>query len=56
MTELWVTDIQKPFERYLDEIGPFRLPDFFIDVSPQHLVAWCAFHEGQPETWIAEIR
>lgn len=56
MTELWVTDIQKPSERYLDEIGPFRLPDFFIDVSPQHLVAWCAFHEGKPETWIAEIR
>jgi Tol biopolymer transport system component len=56
VTELWVTDIQEPSERYVGEIGPFRLPDFFIDVSRQHLVAWCSFHEGQPETWIAEIR
>ncbi len=56
MQELWVTDIQESNERYLTEIGPFRLPDLFIDVSPQHLVAWAAFHEGKPETWIATIK
>ena len=55
MQELWVTDLQRGDERYLGEIGPFRLPDLFIDVSPQHVVTWAAFHEGKPETWIAEI-
>ena len=54
--ELWVTDMQGGDGRYLGEIGPFRLPDLFIDVSKQHFVAWCAFHEGRPETWIAEMR
>ena len=54
--ELWLTDLQAGHERYLGEIGPFRLPDLFIDVSPRHLVAWAAFHEGKPETWIAEIK
>ena len=56
MEELWVTDMQGGDGRYLGEIGPFRLPDLFIDVSKQHFVAWCAFHEGRPETWIAEMR
>jgi Tol biopolymer transport system component/DNA-binding winged helix-turn-helix (wHTH) protein len=39
MQELWVTDVQGGNERYLGEIGPFRLPDLFIDVSRRHLVA-----------------
>jgi WD40-like Beta Propeller Repeat len=56
MQELWVTDIQGGNERYLGEIGPFHLPDLFIDVSRRHLVTWASFHEGKPETWIAEIR
>jgi Tol biopolymer transport system component/DNA-binding winged helix-turn-helix (wHTH) protein len=56
MQELWVADIQGGNDRYLGEIGPFRLPDLFIDVSRRHLVTWTAFHEGKPETWIAEIR
>jgi Tol biopolymer transport system component/DNA-binding winged helix-turn-helix (wHTH) protein len=56
MQKLWVAEIHGPNERYLGEIGPFRLPDLFIDVSRRHLVTWAAFHEGKPETWIAEIR
>jgi hypothetical protein len=56
LQDLWVTDLQRGNERYLGEIGPFRLPDVFIDVSPRHVVAWPAFHEGKPETWITELR
>jgi Tol biopolymer transport system component/DNA-binding winged helix-turn-helix (wHTH) protein len=54
--ELWVTDMRGGDGRYLGEIGPFRLPDLFIDVSMHDLVVWCAFHEGKPETWFAEMR
>jgi Tol biopolymer transport system component/DNA-binding winged helix-turn-helix (wHTH) protein len=56
MQGLWVRDLTQATEQYLGEIGPFRLPDLFIDISRQHLVAWCAYHEGKPETWIAEIQ
>jgi Tol biopolymer transport system component/DNA-binding winged helix-turn-helix (wHTH) protein len=53
---LWVIDLQRGNERYVGEIGPFRLPDVFFDVSPRHVIAWPAFHEGKPETWITELR
>ena len=43
-------------ERYLGEIGPFRLPDVVFDVSREHLIVWPAFHEGKPEIWMAKIR
>jgi Tol biopolymer transport system component/DNA-binding winged helix-turn-helix (wHTH) protein len=56
MQELWVTEIARADERYLGEIGPFRLPDLFIDVSSQNLLASSAFHEGKPEIWMAEVR
>ena len=45
--DLWVIDPQRGNERYLGEVGPFRLPDLFIDVSPRHLVAWAAFSSGK---------
>jgi DNA-binding winged helix-turn-helix (wHTH) protein len=56
MQELYVSELQRDSERCLGEIGPFRLPDLFIDVSPRHLVAWSAFHEGKSEVWMTEIR
>ena len=55
MRELWTTDVDGRNERYVGEIGPFRLPDVAFDVSREHLIVWPAFHEGKPEVWMAKI-
>jgi Tol biopolymer transport system component/DNA-binding winged helix-turn-helix (wHTH) protein len=53
---LWCASTDGRDERYLGEIGPFRLPDVVMDVSPDHLIAWPAFYPGKPEIWVAELR
>jgi Tol biopolymer transport system component/DNA-binding winged helix-turn-helix (wHTH) protein len=55
MRQLWTTDVDGRNERYLAEIGPFRLPDIGFDVSREHLIVWPAFHQGTPEIWMATI-
>jgi Tol biopolymer transport system component/DNA-binding winged helix-turn-helix (wHTH) protein len=56
MRQLWTTDVDGRNERYLDEIGPFRLPDLGFDVSREHLIVWPAFHQGTPEIWMAKLK
>jgi hypothetical protein len=53
---LWCAGIDGRDERYLGDIGPFRLPDVVMDVSPKHVIAWPAFHAGKAEIWVAELR
>ncbi len=55
MRQLCATDVDGRNERYLGEIGPFRLPDLGFDVSREHLIVWPAFHQGTPEIWMARI-
>jgi len=55
MRELWTTDVHGRNERYLAEIGPFRLPDVVFNVSREHPIVWPAFDEGKPEIWMAKI-
>jgi hypothetical protein len=56
MRQLWITTVDGRNERYLGEIGPFRLPDIGFDVSRERLIVWPAFHQGTPEIWIAKIK
>jgi Tol biopolymer transport system component/DNA-binding winged helix-turn-helix (wHTH) protein len=53
---LWCAGIDGRDERYLGEIGPFRLPDVVMDVSPNQLIAWPTFYPGKSEIWVAELR
>lgn len=55
MRQLCTTDVDGRNERFLGEIGPFRLPDIGFDVSREHLIVWPAFHQGRPEIWTARI-
>ena len=53
--ELWSVNADGTAPRMIRRIGPFRLIDTFIDVSPQNQIVWTKYQAGRRELWAATV-